>query len=160
MAPLIEPPPPRPDAPEAQGEMTPEERAALVDQMDRVRQEKLEALKEPGASWREWFLFDAMKWWVGLGFLIVDVWIYAWWVMGAPVYAGPIVLVAAIYLEFLGYRVLWYRPKEAGTVRRGEFHPTWTRPVQFGRWTPEAKILREGGFLPGMEEGPSPKEFA
>jgi hypothetical protein len=140
--------------------MTPEERAALVTQMDRVREQKLQALRHPGASWREWFYYDALKWWIGLGFLIVDVWIVGWWIQGAPAYAGLLVLLLAIYLEFLGFRYLWYRPKDQPTVRRGSFRPTWTRPVEFGRWTPEAKLVREGLLVPGADEGPSPKEFA
>jgi len=158
MAPLLEPPPPRPDAPE--GEPTPEERAALVAQMDRVRQEKLEALREPGPSWRQWFFYDALKWWIGLGFFIVDIWIVGWWVEGAPLAAGLLTLIAAIYLEFLAFRYLWYRPKETVSRRRGAFHPTWTRPVEFGRWTPEADLVRAGQSVPGMDEGPSPREFA
>jgi len=158
MAPLLEPPPPRPDAPDE--ELTPEERAALVAQMDRVREEKQAALRAPGPTWREWFYYDAMKWWIGLGFLIVDVWIVGWWVEGAPFVAGLAALIFAIYLEFLGFRFLWYRPKETTACRRGAFRPSWTRPVEFGRWTPEFQLVRQGALVPGADEGPSPKEFA
>jgi hypothetical protein len=158
MAPLLEPPPPRPDN-DTEEEISPEERQALVDQMDRVRQQKLEALHAPGLSWREWFYFDALKWWIGLGCFIVDVWIVSWWVEGAPWYLGVVTLAAGIYLEILLFRYLWYRPREETSRQRGAFRRTVWHPVEFGRWTPEWRLVQQGRLIPGADEGPSPKEF-
>jgi len=158
MAPLLEPAPPRPDA-DPEEEVSPEERQALVEQMDRVRQQKLEALRAPGLGWRDWFYFDALKWWIGLAFFIVDVWIVSWWLEGAPAILGIATLIGGVYLEFLTFRFLWYRPRDDTPRPRGRFRATWSRPVEFGRWTPEWRLVREGRLLPGGEEGPSPKEF-
>jgi len=158
MAPLLEPPPPRPDAP-ANDDMSPEERAAIFAQMDRVYQEKQAALHAPGPTWREWFFFDAMKWWLGLAYFIVDAWIVSAWLEGTAFVIMIVLLIGAVYLEFLLYRYLWYRPTESGRRTRGAFHRTWARPVEYGRWTPEGELVRSGQLVPNADEGPNPKEF-
>jgi hypothetical protein len=42
---------------------------------------------------------------------------------------------------------------------RGKFRPTWYRPVEYGRWTPEADLVRSGIGIYDRPEGPDPKEF-
>ncbi len=136
---------------------TPQEEAELDERLERVAEEKRRALAHPGPSWHDWFYFDAMKWFVGLGCLIVDAWIAAFWLeVGVPLGMAPS-LAAAVYGEFLLFRVLWYRPEEV--VRGRRFQRTWFRPVAFGRWTPEADQIRAGLATPGGEAQRASDEF-
>jgi hypothetical protein len=141
-----------------------DELAAIESQYDRVQEEKRRALAAPGPSWRDWFLFDASRWWVALLYLIVDSWIVSFWLEQGPwdaTWTALLVgsLVGACYLEFLLFRFLWYRPSPDQRGRRGSFRRTWFRPVQFGRWTPEADRLRAGLPLRPADAGPDPSEF-
>ena len=120
--------------------------------------ERTEALAEPGPSWREWLYFEFLKVWIALAFLIVDSWIAASWLdpFNAVGLFGSLAL--ALYLEFLAYRCLWYRPDPERWQR--EFRPSWFRPVRVGRWTPEAWRVRAGKEpFPGVATGPDPREF-
>lgn len=123
--------------------------------------DRVAALAEPGASWREYFYYSFAKAWGVLGFAIVDTWIAAIWVQ--PLQAAPLFfsLAGALYLEFLFFRYLWYRPGPDDSASTGSFHPTWTRPVRFGRWTPEAERVRRGlsAIDPSEVTGPDPSEF-
>jgi hypothetical protein len=154
MPPLLQPAEPREEKDEA-----PLSRAALRDQLDRVEEEKRQALLEPGPSWREWWYFSASKWYVGLGLLIVDSWIISSWFQYGSLLAGILALVGAIYLEFLLYEYLYYRPHPERERRRGRPRAVWFHPVEFGRWTPEGAILRAGGTIPGTSDTPTPEEF-
>lgn len=137
----------------------PEEEAAFEARVDAVFEQKRQALAEPGLTWKEWFFYDAAKWWVGLLFLIVDIWIFAFWYGIGSTVGLAASLVAGLYLEFLLFRFLWYRPSSEEPRRRSSFRPSFLRPVPYGRWTPEAA---GGGamLLPAAgETGPDPKEF-
>jgi len=119
--------------------------------------EKREALRDPGAPWKEWFLFQGAKAWIGLAFLILDAWLAEIWIVPwNPVGLG-LSLAFAVYLEFLAWRYLWYRP-EANWGGRG-FRPTWNRLRAVGRWTPEEAAVRRGELGPPAVEGPDPSEF-
>ena len=119
-----------------------------------------QAVAEPGASWREFLYFELAKVWIVLGLFIVDSWILVYWTQPLNVGALLLSLAGAFYLEFLLYRVLWYRPNpEEGYLAR-VFKPTWFRPVRFGRWTPEAWRAREGRSpYDDVVVGPDPREF-
>jgi hypothetical protein len=121
---------------------------------------KAQALADPGPSWKEWFFYEFARAWIILGFFIADSVIFVLW---AVPFNGPAMatsLVGALYLEFLAYRVLWYRANPDEEYRRVEFHRTWTRPVQFGLWTPEFARLRRGVDPMGdAPRGPDPAEF-
>jgi hypothetical protein len=138
---------------------TPMDAAALRDQVDRVTEEKRRALAEPGPSWREWWFFHASKWYVVLGLLVVDVWVVGSWLEIGQVAAALISLPLLFYGDLLLYRYLYYRPDLEVRRRRPAFHRTWLRPVEFGRWTPEAELLRAGGTVAREGEGPNPEEF-
>ncbi|MCI4336877.1 MAG: hypothetical protein L3K17_06755 [Thermoplasmata archaeon] len=123
------------------------------------------ALAEPGPSWSEWFYRSFARTWIVLGFFILDVFIIATW--GAPLNLLVMVsaLVLAIYGEFLLYEYLWYQPRERRHHRPrtpGPFRPTWLRPVEYGRWSADAALIR-AGKLPATidtpEVGPDPREF-
>lgn len=133
--------------------------AARAEQADKFEHAKREALENPGPSWREWFLFSGAKTWVLLGFLIVDSWILeSWYAPFNP--AGMILsLVAAVYLEFLAYRYLWYRwdPESSGSGH--PFRPTLLRPREVGRWTPEAALAKQGKLGRVSGETPRREEF-
>lgn len=135
--------------------------AATERRLDRVLDEKRRALAEPGKSWHDWFYFDALRGWVIIGFLIVDSWIAVEWIaLGS--YAGlGSSLVLAAYLEFLLYRILWYRPEVPVRRRRERFHRTLLQPVEIGRWTPE-RALRDRA-RPGQDgfadDAVNPEEF-
>jgi hypothetical protein len=143
-------------------ELTPEEERAWEAGLERVVEEKREALRDPGPSWREWFFYDHAKWWVVLGFLIVDSWIATGWIangslsLDGALWTGGS-LVAAVYLELLVYRLLWRRPAD---ITRKRFRPSWKALVEFGRWTPEAAAVRRGERPAGpVDAGPNPQEF-
>lgn len=138
---------------------TPDAERDLELHLDRVAEEKRLAREDPGPSWSEWFFFDAAKWWIGIVFLIVDAWVVGYWLEVSNL-AGLIVsLAAALYLEFLGYRFLWYRPKDDDERAPGPFRATWARPVEFGRWTPEGVRLRSGLPVERADGHPDPREF-
>ena len=121
--------------------------------------ERQEALSEPGASWREWFYRSFLKTWILLAYLVVDSWIATTFLspFNAPGLVGG--LAAALYLELLAYRYLWYRPDTSVERPYTPFQPTWLRLTRFGRWTPEAERVRHG--LEPMPDvaGPDPREF-
>jgi len=145
-------------------ELLPDEEADLEARLARVREEKRLALLDPGPSWKEWFYYRASKWYILLGFIIVLAWevAYLFPAYGVPYYYVLPLIAATVYLQFLTYRYLWYRPKREGTShssREGRFRPTWLRPVPWGRWTPEAADARAGRPVILPEQGPDPREF-
>jgi len=125
---------------------------------DRVAVEKARALEEPGPSWRTWFFQSALRGYYFLGILIVDVQLFVFWLEVSNVPGHVASLVVALYLEFLLYRYLWYRPRD-DVAPQGSFRRTWLRPAEYGLWTPEADLVRAGVSIYRTEEGPSPKEF-
>jgi hypothetical protein len=139
-------------------ERTPEEEVAYRDRLEEVVEEKRRALEDPGPPWKEWFLFDGAKWWVGLGFLIADVWIISGGLEVGSLLLALAPLVPATYLQLLAWRYLWYRPHES-RLHRHDFQRTWFRPVEFGRWTPEGAVVRAGGHVISGPQGPNPREF-
>ena len=139
--------------------LDPFEEAELDERLSVVREEKRMALKDPGPSWREWFFFDAAKWWIGLLFFIVDTWIAGFWVEQGTFLAIAPSIAVAIYAEFLLFRFLWYRPTGEEPRRAGVFRRSWLHPVPYGRWTPEAARARMGIDPIRTEGGPDPREF-
>jgi hypothetical protein len=136
----------------------PMQRQVLRDQLNRVAEEKRRALEDPGPSWREWWYDSASKWWIGLGFLIVDSWvIVACFQASLPLVALP-ATVAAIYLEFLLWQFLWRVPSHDGPRRRGPFRPRFYALTEYGRWTPEGAAARSNPAAV-VDEGPRPEEF-
>jgi len=130
-------------------ELSPEEEQAILEGVERVEAEKRRALLEPGPSWREWFLYDGAKWWLGLVFLIVDVWVVGSWIYGGSFAAPRLVeallsLAVALYLEVLLYLYLWRRPSDTALSRHRPFRRSWRALREFGRWTPEAARIRAG----------------
>jgi hypothetical protein len=160
------PTPATPGGPGDDHELTPEEEEAYRAGIERIELEKERALANPGPSWSEWFYYDAAKWWIGLGFLIVDAWVGgAWFTDGAfsseRALGAALCLGAAFYVEFLIARYLWRRPSESDLRRPGPFRPGWTALREVGRWTPEAARRRaHGGGTPYLDDGtPRPDEF-
>ncbi|HXQ49114.1 MAG TPA: hypothetical protein VN842_04995 [Thermoplasmata archaeon] len=139
-------------------EPTPEEEVDFRERLEQVIAEKGRALADPGPPWKEWFLHDGAKWWVGLGFLIVDVWFIVGGIEAGLIAVGLGLLLPVTYLQFIGWRYLWYRPPLDRPVR-GDFRRSWVRPVEFGRWTPEGVIVRTQGRAALGPSGPNPKEF-
>ncbi len=153
------------DAPEDEAELTPEEEEAFRAGTERVLEEKRDALADPGPRWGEWFLYDGAKWWVGLGFVIVDSWVAGFWfeVGGwAKVTVAAMIasLVGALYLELLLYRFLWRRPTEQERVGQGPFRPGPLALREVGIWTPEAVRHREAAARRRVHGGGlDPREF-
>ncbi len=137
---------------------TPEEDVAFRDRVEAVAAEKRAALLDPGPTWKEWFFFEATKWWIGLALFIVDIWLVVGWVEAGSVPLAVVSLVVAVYLEFLLARYLWHRPSEVRSRRR-PFRPTWYLPVEVGIWTPEAAEIRAGRAVGGFGNEPRPEEF-
>jgi hypothetical protein len=132
----------------------------FVSASDRLELEKQLALREPGPTWREWAFFTGFKPWFAVGFLIADAWIATGWLEAGNLVAMGVSLVAAVYLELLLYRYLWYRPHPQEIRGRGPFHATWLRLAEYGRWTPEAERARAGLPLETTpEQGPDAREF-
>ncbi len=144
------------------GTITPEEETEVEAQLARVRDEKARALRDPGPSWREWFLYHAAKWYLGLAFLIVLAWEIGYLLPPSSVTPDVVLplVVGTVYAMFLAYQILWHRPS-AGPSRsaRHRSRSRLLRPVAFGRWTPEAAAARAGLVLPPPETGPDPREF-
>lgn len=122
-----------------------------------VEEEKRRALDNPGRPWKEWFYFTALKWWIGVLFLVVDSWLVAtflasrsWGLMAASI-------LAAVYLEYLAYGYLWHEPDPAHRPRTGRLR--WP-PFEVGRWTPEGVRLRSGRpYQSSREKVPDHREF-
>jgi hypothetical protein len=139
--------------------MTPEEEAALQAKLDAVEEEKRRARLDPGPSWREWFLFDASRWWLGLVLFIADSWLIAFWLPSRDLLGLVPSLAIAIYAEYVLAQYLWHRPSARPTRRSGGFRPTWVHPFPYGRWTPEGVEARSGKVPVVPEGAPDPKEF-
>ncbi|HTP53539.1 MAG TPA: hypothetical protein VML94_01050 [Thermoplasmata archaeon] len=147
------------------GLLLPDEEASLEARLERVRQEKADALKDPGPTWKEWFCYTAAKWWLFLGVYVV---VLSWEIVllyptsNVPLYETLPLIVVTIYLDLLLWRYLWYRPHgeepSRSTGERG-FRRSLLRPVQYGRWTPEWAEIRAGRMVPSVGGGPDPKEF-
>ena len=145
-------------------ELTPEEQEAFEAGLERVEIEKARALADPGPTWREWFFYDHAKWWVGLGFLIVDVWVGgAWFTDGAfsttRLLGAVATVVPAFYVEALLYRYLWRRPSDTELRKPGPFRRTVFTLREFGRWTPESDQIRAGKVIRSPDGGPNLDEF-
>ncbi len=125
---------------------------------DRVAVEKARALREPGPSWRQWMFQSALRAYYVLGILVADVQVVVFWYEEGSAVGLVVSLALALYLEFLLYRYLWYRPPPEA-LTSGKFHPTWIRPAEYGRWTVEADLVRAGISIRRTEEGPNLKEF-
>ncbi|MCI4346699.1 MAG: hypothetical protein L3K07_08130 [Thermoplasmata archaeon] len=123
--------------------------------------ERDEALSDPGPTWKEYFEREFLRWCWALLIIIVDVWIIATFLAPLDVPAMLATLVGATYLEFVGYRYLWYRPDPDAESLHSTFVRTWTRPRRFGVFTPEAERQKAGlsPFPPGQRMGPDPSEF-
>jgi len=132
--------------------------AARMEQASVWEREKKEALANPGLGWREWFLYSGSKVWIALGFFVVDIWIVESWLVPFNGVGLGLSLAAAVYLEFLAYRYLWYRWDPEAPRGAGPFRPTLLRPREVGRWTPEAALAKRGEFPPGSA-GPRREEF-
>ena len=133
--------------------------AAFSAQVDRVSEEKRRAREAPDTPWRTWWFHSGSKWYVGLAFLIADVWIVDLAYSSGALVAGLVALVFAVYAEFLLYRYLYYVPDPEWDNPSAPFRPTWVRPVEFGRWTEQGAAIRAGGTVAAPEAGPDPKEF-
>lgn len=124
-----------------------------------VREEMELARQDPGPTWREWFFFHAAKWWIGLGFLIIDTWIVVS-ALQIGLALSLVILAVALYLEVLTWQVLWHRPESLSVRAPDENRMWWIRPLPVGRWTPEAEEIRQGIRVSvTVETGPDPKEF-
>lgn len=134
----------------------PPDEAPLDSFLDPEAEEKRRAVLDPGPKWGDWFLFSGAKPWVGLGFLIIDVWVVGSWLSPLNLAGLVLSLPPAIYLEFLAYRYLWYRPDEILGGHR--FRPSWHALREVGVWTPEERLLRSG-TVPRAPQGPDPREF-
>ncbi len=155
MSPILDPPGPAEPPPLPQSGMDAPYRA----QLDRVAQEKQAALAEPGLSWHDWLYFSAFKWWLAITLIVVDGWIVGYWIEVPNVYGLVASLALALYLEFVLYQYLWYRPEPRERAPKGGFRPSWHRPVEFGRWTPERRLAAEGHPAYDPSGGPDPREF-
>ena len=131
----------------------------VVAYYDQVEAEKRAALVDPGPSWKEWFYFSALKTWIFVALLIVDVWVVVTFLEAALWTALIASVIVMAYVEFLLWQYLWHRPDaEIRRGRHGTFHATWYRPVHYGRWTPEGTAARSGQALPETG-GPDSREF-
>ncbi len=138
-----------------------EEAAEYESERERIAEAKRRALADPGPSWRAWFLHDNSRWWIGLGFLIVDSWIFGYFVETGEILGLVPALVGAVFLEYLATLYLWHRPSDKDLERpRGQRRPWWS-PFPYGRWTPEADRARAGkpALLPPGESTPDANEF-
>ena len=151
--------------PSTADDLTPDEEAALAEGIDRLVQEKRKALADPGPSWREWFFYSGSKWWIGVGFLIVDVFAVGSWISGGATSAGRLggafaSLAVAIYIEILIYGYLWRRPSDEELAGNRQFRPGLLGLRQVGRWTPEGVRFPAGRLPLRSEDGaPSQQEF-
>ena len=124
---------------------------------DPLRQE----LEEPGSTWTGFLYFELAKVWILLGLFILDSWIIVFWTeLPGWEWALLPTLGAALYADFVVYRVLWYRPPDDDVYRFRPFQRTWIRPVRWGRWTPEAWRAKAGKDPYGNAPvGPDAREF-
>jgi hypothetical protein len=130
---------------------------ATRERIEAAAEEKERALKEPGLSWRDWLYFQAFKWWAVILFLVLDSWLAAAWVVEGSAAGLILSLVAALYAEAMLFQFLWRRPDLPERRHRVKFHRTVLRPVECGRWTPEAAMQRDG--VPWDESQIDPREF-
>ncbi len=102
------------------------------------------AIEDPGPTWGEWLIGPFAKVWLALGFFVVDSWIFVLWTVPFNGTALVLSLAAALYLEFLGWRYLWFAPDREEDLKNLPFRPKWDHLTRFGRWTPQSRRLRAG----------------
>jgi hypothetical protein len=132
--------------------------ARSLGQPPATEDERKAAIADPGVPWRDWFYFSFLKPWVAVGFLTVDALIAGAAAEAHSALGGGLGLVAAVYLEFLAYRVLWTRP-DVAEERTTPFQRSWYRPVRIGRWTPEAWYPERYRIRVARATGPDPTDF-
>jgi hypothetical protein len=132
---------------------------AFESQVDRVQEEKRLAREAPDIPWRTWWFHSGSKWYVVLGFLIIDIWILSLGFETGLFLVMAALMILAFYGELLLYQYLYYYPPEHLPGHRTSFRRTWFRPVPYGRWTTEGEVLRAGGTVATPEQGPDPREF-
>ena len=123
-------------------------------------EERQRALQAPGPSWSQYFFRDFLRWWAGLGFLVVDVILVTSFLRPVDLLPMLLALAAALYLEFLLYEYLWHVPDPERIPTRPE--SPWHRafhPVAAGRWTEGRRPLRDGAPPPAPGSGPDPTDF-
>ncbi len=105
------------------------------------REEREAAVRESGPPWKEWLFSVALKWWMGLLWLILDAWIVAGWIEVGGWLELAASLAAAVFLEYLLYQYLWhpYDPEF-----RGRFRRSLGTPFEVGRWVPERSDILAG----------------
>lgn len=122
-----------------------------------------EALSDPGPTWSEWFYRSFVRAWMILLYLVFDVFLIT--AFGTPLDLPALVFSLALgtYGQFLLYQYLWHTPSTRRHHRAREaFRPTWLHPVEYGRWTEEAVLVRAGrlpAYDPDEPAGPDPREF-
>ena len=128
--------------------------------------ERQAALAEQGPSWRAWFYTSFSMVYLGLGLLIVDAIVVAAWVQ-ARLNLGALagVAIGLIYVEYLLYQFLWYRPEHGASLSGPRSAPrsalggrSWLHPFAVGRWTHHFPAGRRGAGA-DAPEGPTPEEF-
>lgn len=123
-------------------------------------EERQRALADPGPTWTEYFFRDFLRWWTGLGFMIIDAVIVSSFLRPPALLPLLLSLAAAVYLEFLLYEYFWHNPKWEELPARP--HRSWRRairPVVAGRWTLAYRQIREGGLPPRPGAGPDAADF-
>jgi hypothetical protein len=103
-----------------------------------------QALRDPGPTWGEWLIGPFAKVWLALAYFIVDSWIFVLWAAPLNVAGMVLSLAAAVYLELLFWRYLWFAPDREEDLQNFPFRPRWNQPTRFGRWTPQSTRLRAG----------------
>lgn len=103
-----------------------------------------QAISEPGPTWGEWLVGPFAKVWLALAFFIADSWVFVLWAVPFNPYAMAGSIAAALYLEFLCWRYLWFAPDREDDLKHLPFRPSWTHLTRFGRWTPQAARVRAG----------------
>ncbi len=119
-----------------------------------VAEEKRRALLDPGPTWREWLYYEAFKWWLAIALLVVDGWAVAYWLEAGSVVGAALSLAALVYVEYLLYQYLWFRPASLHDLGH---HQRWLRPTPVGRWTPEWSEWRR--MRSRATNGPRLEEF-
>lgn len=133
------PSPPSPAPPEAP---EPRYRVGFLPKLEGPARDQ--AIAEPGPTWGEWLIGPFAKVWLALAFFIADSWVFVLWAVPFDPYAMVGSLAAALYLEFLCWRFLWFAPDREDDLKRLPFRPRWSQLTRFGRWTPQGARLRAG----------------
>jgi hypothetical protein len=124
-------------------------------------EERKKAIDDPGTPWKVWWYAQGSKTWIGVGMMILDVFLYGTIWMWTWPYAHYMLIPAmpfALYLNYLLWNYLWRVP-DLDELRKGQIERTALHPWPVGRWTEDYAVWKAQGVAGLHGDAINPGDF-